>query len=104
MIPVDEGNISEDLAFSSFAVAAHTALQSRKPRLPVAQFAFPEFTTTARTRPPVWASAARPTSIGAATTRFFVNSAAAELRRSARIIARSGRPLALMPAVTEENL
>src|SRR6266404_2472835 len=79
-------------------------LQSRTPAAPVAQFAFPEFTMTARTRPPVRASAARPTSTGAATTRFFVNSAAATVRASARINARSALPLALIPAVTAENL
>ena len=47
------------------------------PARPVAQLALPEFTTTARTHPPVESSAARPTSTGAATTRFFVNNAAA---------------------------
>ena len=91
------------------------------PALPVAQLALPEFTTTARTRPPVERNAARPTSTGAATTRFFVNNAAAlaplataELRSAwtgeapvptqARphtfTSARSGRPLTLMPAAT----
>src|ERR1700694_5095589 len=97
------------------------------PARPVAQLALPEFTTTARTRPPVESNEARPTSTGAATTRFVVNNAAAvappaaaELRsawtlrlRSGRARAgarphtstnaRSGRPLTLMPAATAEK-
>src|SRR6267143_6750766 len=97
------------------------------PAPPVAQLALPEFTTTARTRPPVASNAARPTSTGAATTRFFVNNAAAvappataKLRlawtlrlRSGRARegprphtstrARSGRRLTLMPAATAEK-
>src|SRR6202158_2078640 len=97
------------------------------PARPVAQLAFPEFTTTARTRPPVESNPARPTSTGEATPRFFVNNtaalappAAAELRsawtlrlRSGQAregarphtstSARSGRPLTLMPAATAEK-
>src|ERR1700674_2460207 len=89
------------------------------PARPVAQLALPEFTTTARTRPPVESNEARPTSTGAATTRFVVNNAAAvappaaaELRlawtgEGARphtsTSARSGRPLTLMPAATAEK-
>ena len=94
------------------------------PALPVAQLALPEFTTTARTRPPVESNDARPTSTGAATTRFFVNNAAAlaaaelrsawtlrlrsgQAREGARphtsTSARSGRPLTLMPAATAEK-
>src|SRR5271157_938667 len=97
------------------------------PARPVAQLALPEFTTTARTQPPLESNAARPTSTGAATTRFFVNNAAAvappaaaelrstwtlrlrseQAREGARphtsTSARSGRPLTLMPAATAEN-
>src|SRR5208282_439627 len=86
------------------------------PARPVAQLALPEFTTTALTRPPVASNDARPTSTGAATTRFFVNNAAAlaaaELRpawtgEGARphtsTSARSGRPLTLIPAATAEK-
>src|SRR5213592_4005173 len=51
MIPVDEGNISETSALRALAVSLQTALQLRKPCFPVEQFALPEFTTTARTRP-----------------------------------------------------
>ncbi len=92
---------------------------------PVAQFAFPEFTMTARTRPPVESKDALPTSMGAATTRFLVNNATAaappaatELRSPCRLrsgrarggahphtstSAKSRRPLALMPAATAEK-
>src|SRR5258708_5380744 len=73
------------------------------PALRVAQLALPEFTTTARTRPPVDSSDARPTSTGAATTRFFVNNAAAVAPSAASTSARSGRPLTLMPAATAEK-
>src|SRR5271155_184139 len=73
------------------------------PARPVAQLAFPEFTITARTRPPVESNDARPTSTGAATTRFVVNNAAALAPAEASARARSGRPLALMPAATAEN-
>src|SRR5712692_7629098 len=68
------------------------------PARPVAQLALPEFTTTARTRPPVESNPARPTSTGAATTRFFVNNAAAlappaaaELRSAWTLRLRSGQ-------------
>src|SRR5450755_2668143 len=86
------------------------------PARPVAQLALPEFTTTARTRPPLERNAARPTSTGAATTRFFVNNAAALAPPAAAALrpawtgegarphtstnARSGRPLTLIPAAT----
>src|SRR5258708_33324696 len=89
------------------------------PARPVAQLALPEFTTTARTRPPVESNDARPTSTGAATTRFFVNNAAAVAPPAAAALrsawtgegarphtspsARSGRPLTLMPAATAEK-
>src|ERR1039457_1098130 len=89
------------------------------PARPVAQLAFPEFTRTARMRPPVENNAARPTATGAATTRFLVNKAAAvalpetaELRSAwtgegarphTSTSARSGRPLTLMAAATAEK-
>src|ERR1700688_170970 len=73
------------------------------PARPVAQLALPEFTTTARTRPPVASNAARPTSTGAATTRLVVNKAAADVPSPASAKARSGRPLTLIPALTAEK-
>ena len=73
------------------------------PRRPVAQLAFPEFTTIARTTPPVETSVRRPISTGAATTRFCVNNAAAAAPSTASIRAKSSRPLTLMPAATAEK-
>src|ERR1700688_2227460 len=73
------------------------------PARPVAQLALPEFTTTARTRPPVASNAARPTSTGAAATRLVVNKAAADAPSPASARARSGRALALIPALMAEK-
>src|SRR5258708_37818198 len=52
IMPVEEGNTSYGLALSNWAVSEQIRLQSRTPAAPVAQFAVPEFTITARTRPP----------------------------------------------------
>src|SRR5215469_4522033 len=104
MMPVEDGKTSAERMSSKRAVAAQTALQARIPFRPVAQFAFPEFTITARTRPRLLASPERPTSTGAATMRFLVNKAAAVVAGPAKISPRSGLRLALMPAVTAENL
>src|SRR5438270_10798598 len=104
MMPVDDGKTSAASRFRSRAVSEQTLLQFRMPTWPVAQFAFPEFTITACTRPLLFARAERPISTGAAVIRFRVNSAAAEVLGSAIMSARSGFPLALMPAFTAENL
>src|SRR5580693_1090444 len=73
------------------------------PARPVAQLAFPEFTRTARTRQREESRLARPTSTGAATTRFCVNKAAAVAPLAASARAKSGLPLALIPAATAEK-
>src|SRR5215469_4138962 len=104
MMPVEEGNTSEGGILSKRAASAHTRLEARIPSGPVAQFAFPEFTRTARARPPLVASALRPISTGAATIRFLVNRAAAVVPGPAEISPRSGFWLALMPAATAEYL
>jgi hypothetical protein len=103
-MPVEDGNTWFGRSFKVRAVSAQIVLQARTPASPVAQFALPEFTTTAPICPLLLARAARPTLTGAATTKFFVNSAAALAFGSARIRPRSGLPLALMPAVVAENL
>jgi hypothetical protein len=74
------------------------------PGRPVAQFALPEFTITARIRPRLAVKDLRPTSIGAATTLLLVNNAAAVVPGEATTRARSGRPLALRPAHAAEKL
>src|SRR5208283_1873025 len=100
IIPVEEGKISPAETPSNLPASRHTFSQARRPARPVAQLALPEFTTIARIRPLPDCTAARPTSTGAATTRFVVNSAAALAPPLASASARSGRPLTLMPAAT----
>src|SRR5580658_3291853 len=73
------------------------------PARPVAQFALPEFTTTARSRPLVASNDVRPISTGAATTRFLVNNAAPVAPPAASASARSGRPVTLIPAAIAEK-
>src|ERR1700751_202499 len=104
MIPVEDGKTSAGLTLRYRASSLQTFLQATIPATPVAQFALPEFTMTARTFPRDLLNEARPTSTGAAAIRFFVKSAAAFACRSATISARSGFALALIPAVAEENL
>ena len=104
MIPVEDGKTSVDFIPSSRPSSPQTLAQALIPDGPVAQFALPELTITARTRPRLADKAARPTSSGAATTRFFVNIAAAAVPGQASTSARSGRPLALIPAEAAEKL
>ena len=104
IIPVEDGKISLARSFRSVASPAQTSWQLLIPTVPVAQLALPEFTITARMRPRVEANAARPISRGAATTRFFVNTAAALVPAQASTRARSGLPLALIPALADEKL
>src|SRR5579864_1537077 len=73
IMPVEEGRTCDARIFKRPAVSAHTDLHALTPARPVAQFALPEFTTTARTLPRLCVKAARPTLTGAATTKFFVN-------------------------------
>ena len=77
MMPVDEGKTSAVGTPSNSPSSRQTRWQAFIPDGPVAQFALPEFTITARTRPRLAANEVRPTTRGAATTRFFVNMAAA---------------------------
>jgi hypothetical protein len=72
--------------------------QPVSPALPVAQFALPEFTITARTFPCAALKCFRPISTGAAITRYYVNIAAAAVPGAASTSARSNLPLDLIPA------
>src|SRR5215469_3784021 len=103
MIPVEEGKTCSGLVPSSRAASRQTSRHAFRPGKPVAQFAFPEFTTTARIESRLARNAARPTWTGAATTRFLVNIAAALVPGQHSTRARSVRPLALIPADLEEN-
>ena len=89
---------------AAWPVRGRLAGRPCNPGLPVAQLALPEFTITARIPPRLAANDARPTSRGAATTRFLVNNAAAVVPGQASTRARSGRPLALIPAQAAEKL
>ncbi len=77
MIPVDEGMMNCGAASSAAPSAAQLCSATTIPEAPVAQFALPALTSTARTRPLFLRRCARPTSTGAAATRLRVNIAAA---------------------------
>ena len=104
MIPVDDGKTSVARTPNNRPTSLQICSQARFPGLPVAQFALPEFTMTARTRFPEAAKAWRPTSTGAATIRFCVNRAAAVVPGEASTRPKSGRPLLLMPAQAAEKV
>ena len=103
MMPVEDGKIS--CGFNPIKSAAYlqTSRHALIPRGPVAQFALPELTSNPRILPRVALRAARSTSNGAAATRFLVNTAAAVVPEEDKARAKSGRPLALMPAATAEK-
>src|ERR1700680_2785650 len=104
IMPVEDGKTSSAAMPSTLAVSVQIRLQARKPSFPVAQLAFPELTMTARTRHLDAASDERPTTTGAATTRFCVKTAAAVVPTQASANARSARPLTFMPAFAVEKL
>ena len=83
-----------------FTLVSSTA--SRRPCLPVQQFALPLLTRTAWHMP--CRSRSLPRSTGAAATRFFVNTAAAEAGFSEKIMPRSLPPCFLIPACMPLNL
>ena len=102
MIPIDDGKMRASDVPSRVPSALQLLEQASSPAAPVAQFAFPEFTKTASRRPRVFFKEARPISMGAATTRFRVNTEAA-VEPMERANATSGRPLALIPADKAAN-
>src|SRR5437016_548884 len=104
IMPVEEGNTWDADTLSKSPSARQTCWLALMPGFPVAQFALPEFTIKARTRPRLAANEARPTTRGAATTWFFVNNAAAVVAGQASTSAKSARPLALRPARAAEKL
>src|ERR1700730_13065754 len=70
---------------------------SGTPMAPVAQLAFPAFTTTARMRPFDARKCSLEISTGAATTRFCVNTPAADAGTSLERIAKSSAPVFFKP-------
>src|SRR5882672_9807231 len=104
MMPVDDGNTSFGRNPKARAASLHTSSHAVFPAGPVAQLALPELMRMARMRPLELLRLARPTSTGAATTRFLVKTAAAVAPSQASASVRSGRPLALMPAMAVANV
>src|SRR5215472_7055549 len=103
MIPVEEGKTWYSRTLSCLANPAQTFLAAFNPWRPVAQLALPAFTMSANIRPWACRTLSRPTITGAAAIWFRVNMAAAEAPSGARARARSGLPLALIPAAHAEN-
>src|SRR5580658_5449195 len=66
MTPVEQTTSSSGEQLNSRAAAAAVARDASKPASPVAQFAFPEFTTSARMRPRLRRRFARESTTGAA--------------------------------------
>ncbi len=99
--PVEAGRISAGFALRAFAAAATHSVATDSP-LRVAQFAFPALISRARTRPFEECRFLRATTTGAATTRFFVNTAAALAGESETISARSSLMVLRIPAYIVE--
>src|SRR5258708_8725744 len=97
MTPLEQTNNSRGLQPSRFAASATVRTAAAWPASPVAQLALPAFTTTARIRPFDARKCSLEISTGAATTRFCVNTAAAEAVTSLEITARSSAPVFFRP-------
>src|SRR6266849_7131225 len=95
--PVEHTNNSCGVQPSRFAASVTVRTAAAWPALPVAQFALPAFTTTARMRPFDARRCSLEMRTGAATTRFCVNTAAAEAGASLERIARSSAPVFFKP-------
>ena len=100
MTPVEHCSTWFGSRLRAVAAAAVAATASASPRAPVAAFACPLLTMTARGEPEESRVLERWT--GAAAIRLVVNSPAAVVACSPTSSARSGRPLALKPAVTAD--
>src|SRR5258708_9703730 len=97
MTPVEQTKTSSGLQPRRFAVSATVRTAAACPAAPVAQLALPAFTTTARMRPFDARKCALEISTGAATTRFCVNTPAAEAGTSLERIAKSSAPVFFRP-------
>src|SRR5580700_1528922 len=95
--PVEQTMISLAVQPSRLAVSATVFCVAAWPAGPVAQFALPAFTITARMRPFDARKCPLEIVTGAATTRFWVKTAAAEAGTSLVIIARSSAPVFFSP-------
>src|SRR5258706_5604211 len=97
MTPVEQTNSSCGVQPSRFAASATVRTAAAWPASPVAQFALPAFTTTARMRPFEARQCALEIRTGAETTRLCVKTAAAEAVTSLERIARSSAPVFFKP-------
>jgi hypothetical protein len=97
MTPVEHTNTSSGCARNRLAASSTVRRDAASPRAPVAQLAFPAFTTTARIRPPDSSRCLFESLTGAATTRFCVKTAAAEAETSLERMARSSAPVFFRP-------
>src|SRR5712671_5901710 len=97
MTPVEQTKTSSGLQARRLAVSATVRCAAACPAAPVAQLALPAFTTTARMRPFDARRCSLEMRTGAATTRFCVNTAAAEAGASLERIARSSAPVFFKP-------
>src|SRR5215467_2880985 len=95
--PVEQTKSSRGARPRRLEVSSTVRSEARSPAGPVAQLAFPAFTTTARMRPLEAARCFLESVTGAATTRFCVKTAAAEAETSLERMARSSAPVFLRP-------
>src|SRR5215469_4936317 len=97
MTPVEQTKTSLGWQCRRRAVSSTVRTEAAYPCSPVAQLALPAFTITARMRPFDARRFALETVTGAAMTRFFVKTAAAEAGTSLESIARSSAPVFFKP-------
>src|SRR5450755_3557889 len=103
MTPVEQTNNSSGLQVTCLAASMTVRSAAARPSAPVAQLALPAFTTTPRIRPLDARRLALETSTGGATTRFCVNTAAADAGTSLEKIARSRAPVFFRPQAVAAN-
>src|SRR5579859_7122755 len=97
MTPVEHTKTSCGWTRRRRAVSSTVRIETASPCAPVAQLALPAFTTTTRMRPFESRRCFFDSVTGAATTRFCVNTAAAEAGTSLEKIARSSAPVFFRP-------
>src|SRR5690242_8414796 len=97
MTPVEQMMISCEEQPRRLAVSSTVRTAAAWPAGPVAQFALPELTTTARIRPLDARKCSLEMVTGAATTRFCVKTAAADAGTSLEMRARSSAPVFFRP-------
>src|SRR6266404_4008064 len=95
--PVEQTNNSCGTSAIRRAASSFVRSATVSPEAPVAQLALPALTTTARMRPLDSRRFFFERVTGAATTRFCVNTAAAEAGKSLEISARSSAPVFVKP-------